>query len=1680
MLPPIERRLVLERWNATDAPFPATRCTHQVFEEQARRTPDAVALVHGTQTLTFAETNTLANRISHRLIAQGVRPGDHVLTVLERGVPLVASQLAILKAGAAYVPINTQTPVERQAWIVADCAAALVLTDDGAAIPGTTSATIAVSTLMAPGLDTDPDLALSSESAAYAMYTSGSTGTPKGVLIPHRAINRLAINSTFAQYGPGDRMAFCSNPAFDANTLETWPALLNGAAVVIVDQAALLSAQLFRDTLEATGVNTIWLTVGLFNQIAATLAPIFPRFRTVMVGGDALDPLKITEVLRGTPPQRLINGYGPTETTVFAAVHPIVSVDTGRAIPIGRPVANTRIYLLDAFGQPVPIGAPGEICIGGPGVGLGYLNRPELTAERFVHDPFSPVPGARMYRSGDLARYRADGNIEFLGRNDQQVKIRGFRVEPGEIEARLTEHPDVETAAVIVREDTPGDRALVAYLTATPHAQVTTLASRLRTHLAGSLPDYMVPSAYVRLDTLPLTPNGKLDRRALPAPEDSAFARQAYEPPQGDVETTLASLWEPLLNVERVGRFDNFFALGGHSLLVMRLNSLLHRELGVTFPASTLFSHPTLAAFAAQIDSMERSGLPPIEPVARDTLLLPSFAQQRLWFLAQLEGQETTYHVPIALRMHGALDRAALRYSLNHLVARHEALRATFLAHHGQPRVRLLAPDTGLPLLEHDLRYQLDKAGQLWQLAQEEAHARFDLTAAPPIRARLIQMDEAHHVLLLTLHHIATDGWSMNLIFRDLSRLYSAHHGTTCDSLSSLRVQYFDYAAWQHRWLTGAHLQAQLDYWRDMLRDAPQTLQLQTDRSRPAQQSFEGAALQVRIDAKVTRELTQLARRYDCTLFVVVLAAWAVVLSRLSGQDDLVIGTPTANRRDLDIEPLIGFFVNTLPLRIDLSDRPDCATLLAHIRDITLAAQEHADVPFEQIVEIAQPIRRADCTPVFQVIFAWQSNEVGRLELPGMHIEEIDTGYEVAKFDLELDLAEDADGISGHLRYATALFDTATIERYRGYLLAVLNAMIADHTQPLARVSLLSDAERTLQLETWNATDAPFPATRCTHQVFEEQARRTPDAVALVHGTQTLTFAETNTLANRISHRLIAQGVRPGDHVLTVLERGVPLVASQLAILKAGAAYVPINTQTPVERQAWIVADCAAALVLTDDGAAIPGTTSATIAVSTLMAPGLDTDPDLALSSESAAYAMYTSGSTGTPKGVLIPHRAINRLAINSTFAQYGPGDRMAFCSNPAFDANTLETWPALLNGAAVVIVDQAALLSAQLFRDTLEATGVNTIWLTVGLFNQIAATLAPIFPRFRTVMVGGDALDPLKITEVLRGTPPQRLINGYGPTETTVFAAVHPIVSVDTGRAIPIGRPVANTRIYLLDAFGQPVPIGAPGEICIGGPGVGLGYLNRPELTAERFVHDPFSPVPGARMYRSGDLARYRADGNIEFLGRNDQQVKIRGFRVEPGEIEARLTEHPDVETAAVIVREDTPGDRALVAYLTATPHAQVTTLASRLRTHLAGSLPDYMVPSAYVRLDTLPLTPNGKLDRRALPAPEDSAFARQAYEPPQGDVETTLASLWEPLLNVERVGRFDNFFALGGHSLLAVKIVSDIRKRFQSNLTIETFFNAPTIAQLGTIIGVPITDKSTLARFSTPIPRIARQRRL
>ncbi|POA48981.1 non-ribosomal peptide synthetase [Pseudomonas sp. MPR-ANC1] len=1666
VVPAAERHQLLVELNATAREYPQSLTVHGLFERQAVAHAQAVAAVHGEQSLSYFELNTRANQLAHHLIAQGVQPGSHVAILLPRSLDLLIAQLAIAKCAAAYVPLDINAPSERQAFMVEDCQAVALLTLSREVIDYA-APRIDLDRLTLSGQPThNPNLVQSSESLAYIMYTSGSTGTPKGVMVPHRGIGRLVINNGYADFNPQDRVVFASNPAFDASTMDIWGPLLNGGRVVVIDHQTLLDPNAFGRELSRSGATILFVTTALFNQYVQLIPQALKGLRILLCGGERGDPAAFRRLLAEAPALRIVHCYGPTETTTYAttfAVHDVA--ENAESVPIGGPISNTQVYVLDAHQQPVPMGVTGELYIGGQGVALGYLNRPELTAEKFLHDPFSDRPGALLYRTGDLVRWLAPGQLDCIGRNDDQVKIRGFRIELGEIENRLLNCPGIKEAVVLARRDGQENARLVAYYTVTGDSLD---SADLHAQLQVLLPEYMVPTAWVQLDVLPLNNNGKVDRKALPKPDDAALLIREYTAPQGELESVLAQIWIEVLQVEQVGRHDHFFELGGHSLLAMRMVSLVRQRLGVELALSDLFADAQLHAVAATLSRAGRSTLPEILPAPRDQALPLSFAQQRLWFLAQMQGGNSAYNIPIGLRLRGRLDADALQWALTRIVARHETLRSRFVSIDDTAQVSIAPVGSDLLLRVEDLRQHPQAEPALQTLMTQEASAAFDLQTDALIRGRLVRLADDHHVLLLTVHHIVADGWSMGVLTRELMALYQAFSHGEADPLPPLALQYGDYAVWQRRWLSGEVLQRQSDYWQQTLAGAPALLTLPTDRPRPAQQDYTGGNVEVLLDARLSAALKALSQRHGVTLFMTMTGAWALLMSRLSGQSDVVIGSPVANRTRAEIEGLIGMFVNTLALRIDTSGEPNVEALLAQVKARTLEAQGHQDLPFEQVVEIVRPVRSLAHSPLFQTTLSWDSSVGPRLVLGDLSLEGVAGMDDVAKFDLTLTLGEVNGVIRGSLNYATALFDESTIQRYVDYFQRLLEAMVgADHTV-LEQVPLLAPDERQRLLTDFNATAREYPQTLTVHGIFQQQVAAHPKAVAAVHGAHSLSYFELNAQANRLAHHLIGQGVQPGDHVAILLPRSLELLVAQLAIAKCAAAYVPLDINAPSERQAFMVEDCRAVALLTlsSEGIDYP---ASRIDLDRLKLSGQPThNPNLLQSSESLAYIMYTSGSTGTPKGVMVPHRGIGRLVINNGYADFNPQDRVVFASNPAFDASTMDIWGPLLNGGRVVVIDHQTLLDPNAFGRELSSSGATILFLTTALFNQYVQLIPQALKGLRILLCGGERGDPTAFRRMLAEAPALRILNCYGPTETTTFATSFEVGEVaENAESVPIGGPIANTQVYVLDAHQQPVPMGVTGELCIGGQGVALGYLNRPELTAEKFLRDPFSDTPGALLYRTGDLARWIAPGQLDCLGRNDDQVKIRGFRIELGEIENRLLNCPGIKEAVVLARRDGQETTRLVAYYTA--HDEALDSAD-LHAQLQARLPEYMVPTAWVRLDVLPLNNNGKVDRKALPAPTQEAMLSRIYEAPANPLEASLAAVWSEVLQVGQVGRHDNFFELGGHSLLAMRMLSQVRQQMGVELALADLFANPQLAAVAEVLSR--AGRSTLPDI-VPAPR-------
>ncbi|SDY32320.1 amino acid adenylation domain-containing protein, partial [Myxococcus xanthus] len=1673
-----ERDEVLVAWNDTAAPYPADTTVHQRFMEQARRTPERVAVTFEGRSLTYAELDARSNQLARHLVSLGLELEARIGVCGSRGLELVIGVLGALKAGGCYVPLDPSWPMKRLEHVSSAARLSAVLTwqsllpslKDGpwhVVALDADAADIARQSTEAVPVPVLPD------ALAFATFTSGSTGTPKGVAIPHRGLLRLSEGTRFLTQSPEEVTLQLSPLAFDVSSVELWGTLLHGGRLVVYPPGTPELDAVARLIIEHK-VSWLLLPTSLFGLMQQHQPEALLRVPNLMVGGEALPAPRLRERL--AQGGALTNAYGPTECSTMVTRYTLSPGDTvGLSVPIGRPIDNTEVYVLDPALCPVPVGVPGELCLGGPGLARGYLNRPDLTAECFVPHPFSAVPGARLYRTGDRVRWRPDGVLEFLGRLDHQVKVRGFRIELGEIEAVLRAHPFVAEATVVVREDGSGSNRLVAYVVP-PQPDVAPLREYLHQHL----PDYMLPSAFIGLDAFPLTPTGKVDRKALPAP-DLGLGASDFVAPRTELEQQLAALFREALDIERVGLNDDFFLLGGHSLLATQVVTRLRARLGVELPLRTFFEAPTVARLAARLESAPRTGAwLPLEPVSRpasgEATFDVSSAQRRLWFMEQLHPGLAVNHIPAALRLTGRLDVEALRRTFLEVVRRHEAVRTTFVTRGGHPAQRIHPVPSEWPLPVEDLSglEPIARDAAVQARMGEEAHRAFDLERGPLLRTVLLCTGPDAHVLLLCMHHIISDGWSMGVLVREVGALYEALAQGRESPLPALVVQYADYAAWQRRLLDDPALTPQLDWWRSRLEGAP-TLELPTDHARPAVHGAKGATYFFSLPAEQVAGLERVALAHNATLYMVLMAGWQALLARYSGQTDFTVGTTVAARSRPELEGLIGVFVNPLALRCRLDGNPTFSELVTRVREESLGAFAHQEVPFEQLVDALGGERDLSRTPLFQTLFVLLSSDLLQApSLPGLQIDVLPNATDTSRFDLTLSMMDRGGALDGQLEYSLELFTPDTARRMVEHL-RVLLAAVADGAgaQRLSELPLMDAGERQQVLSTWNATQAAYPVDATVPSLFAAQALKTPHAVAVEHDGRTLTYAELDTRSNQLAHHLNALGLGAEARVGVFLHRGLDLLVGLLGILKAGCAYVPLDPEYPAQRLAFMAEDSGVAAILTE--AALEDELPAGAQVVIVLDDEwtwIERQPSTPVTGgivgpDQLAYITYTSGSTGTPKGVAIPHRGVVRLLIGSRFVDLGPSEVVLQLAPLAFDASTLEIWGALLHGARLVLYPQRTLDLAELGQ-ALERHHVSVLWLTAALFDQMQQHQPEALRKVRQLLAGGDVLPAPRVRERLaQGVG---LVNGYGPTESTTFTACHRMAAGDAvGDSVSIGRPIANTQVYVLDPAMRAAPVGVPGEVFIGGDGLARGYLGQPALTAERFVPNPFGP-PGARLYRSGDRARWLADGTLQFLGRVDFQVKLRGFRIELGEIETALRSHSEVETAIALVREDSPGDRRLVAYVT--PEDVDT---ASLREHLRQRLPEYMVPNAVVVLSTLPLSPNGKVDRKALPAP-DLSPAEDTQTAALPLLQQQLATLFREVLRVERVRPQDDFFELGGHSLLATQLVTRVRAELGVEVPLRTLFEAPTLAGLAERIEALMMQASRASMPPLePVPRNA-----
>ncbi|KYC42731.1 non-ribosomal peptide synthetase [Scytonema hofmannii PCC 7110] len=1687
LLTEFEQKQLLIDWNNTETDYPSDKCIHQLFEEQVERTPDAVAVVYENKSLTYHQLNSRANQLAHYLQSLGVGADVLVGLYVERSLEMMIGILGILKAGGAYVPLDPDYPQERLNFMLEDSQVKVLLTQEKLvqSLPQHQTRVLCLDTeweRIAPESTSNPENGVDPHNLTYIIYTSGSTGKPKGVLVNHNNVIRLfAATELWYHFNSQDVWTLFHSYAFDFSVWEMWGALLHGGRLIVVPYIVTRSPESFYKLLCQEKVTILNQTPSAFRQLIQAEQSIAItadlNLRLVIFGGEALElnSLQPWFERHGDQFPQLVNMYGITETTVHVTYRPLSIADLkGTVNVIGTPVPDLQVYVLDEHLQPVPIGVPGEMYVGGAGVTRGYLNRPELTTERFISSPFSQ---SKLYKTGDLARYLPNGELEYLGRIDHQVKIRGFRIELGEIEAVLSQYSQILASVVIVREDESGDKRLVAYIV--PKPEIKPIIQEIRQFLKAKLPEYMVPNAFVLLEALPLTPNGKVDRRALPVPE--LHSEDKYIAPRTPIEEILANIWSQVLKVEKVGIDENFFELGGHSLLATQLISRIRNSFHIELPLPSLFAAPTIGELSQQIPRLQQQELaiaPPILPRDPNAELALSYAQQRLWFLDQLQPNSASYNIPLALRLVGTLEVTTLERSLQEIIQRHETLRTNFPTIAGKP-TQIIQTATNWTISIVDLQHlaTTEQQKSCQQLINTQAIQPFDLASEFLIRVTLVILSQTEHILLICMHHVVSDGWSMGVFVQELGALYNAYIQGQCLPLNPLPIQYADFALWQRQWLQGEVLETQLAYWRKQLADATTFLALPTDRPRPAVQTFAGAHQEFSLSPELTQKLTKLSQEQGVTLFMTLLAAFNVLLYRYSGQSDILVGTPIANRNRSEIEGLIGFFVNTLVLRADLSENPSFEELLVQVREVALGAYAHQDLPFEMLVEALQPQRDLSHTPLFQVLFALQNTPTSQVELSGLSISSFPIESTTAKFDLTLVMENTAAGLVGVWEYNTDLFNPDTIERMTGHFVTMLEGIIANPKQRISQLPMLTEVEQRQLLIEWNDTQTHYLSNQCIHQLFELQVEHTPNAVAVEFENQQLTYQQLNSRANQLAHYLRSLGVSADVLVGICVERSLEMIVGLLGILKAGGAYVPLDPEYPTDRLSFILEDAQLSVLLSQQHLVekLPEHQARVVYLDSewdKIAQLSESNPGNEVTATNLAYVIYTSGSTGKPKGVLVNHNNVIRLfAATELWYHFNSQDVWTLFHSYAFDFSVWEMWGALLHGGRLIVVPYIVTRSPESFYRLLCQEKVTILNQTPSAFRQLIQAEQSIAItadlNLRLVIFGGEALELKSLQPWFErhGDQFPQLVNMYGITETTVHVTYRPLSSSDlNGTASVIGRPIPDLQMYVLDEHLQPVPIGVRGEMYVGGAGVTRGYLNRLELTAQRFISSPFYR---SKLYKTGDLARYLPNGELEYLGRIDNQVKIRGFRIELGEIEALLTQHPGVWESVVVVREDEPGDKRLVAYVVLKGEQSLT--AQKLREFLANQLPAYMVPNTFVVLESLPLTSNGKVDRRALPTPDFNSQASDQYVAPRTPLEEMVVQIWAQVLKVEQVGVYDNFFELGGHSLLATQLVSRIRDCFKVELPLRELFTAATLAELAQSIGKLQQQNSNLT-----LPRI------
>jgi len=1662
-----ESNQILIEWNNTEVDYPKEKCIHQLFEEQAERTPNAIAVVYENEQITYAELNSSANRLAGYLSSQGACEDQSVALFVERGLDMITGLLAISKTGATYVPLDPIYPKARLFLIVDDAKPVIFLTQKSLtdSIPETTGKIIFIDERYAYSEEPSRNLSFgNSQKPAYILYTSGSTGKPKGVPITQHAVVNLVNSMTkLLRFNAQDILLAVTTISFDIAELEMYMPLFVGAKLVIATQETATDMELLSEKIKESKATVFQATPVTFKMLMIQ-GWNGKKDLKLIIGGEALSK----ELVRYLLPRcmEVYNSYGPTETAIYSVVRNLTVEDSegeGYA-PIGRPLDNTTLYVLNKKLIPVPIGIPGELYIGGDGVSPGYLNLPDMTNERFIPNPFGKNPDGKIYKTGDLVQYFSDGNLVFLNRVDSQVKIRGFRIELGEIESSIAQFNTIKDNVVIVREDIPGDKKLVAYIILNEPGEID--LAELRRFLGTKLPDYMVPASLMIMDHFPVTLNGKVDRKALPTPVETISHRSStvHDAPQTEIEKELVKIWSEVLKIGRIGTNDNFFEMGGNSLVAAMLITRINKVYNISLPMRLLFKKQTIQEIAKELENLK-----PVTDASSSKQVIPhlenssnvfpaSPGQKRLWFLENFEPGGRAYYMPFDYSIKGELDELILEKSIDLLTKRHESLKTIIPSSDGEPFQEVLEYhpfQLKVENLEHFSEVERTLLAEKYS-TENEMHV-FDLATGPLFICKLLKISLTEWILLINMHHTITDGWSMKILVDELSVIYTALKQQKPVILPTLPITYADFAIWQNEWLKGDECKRQLDFWVNEIKGAPELLQLPMDFQRPQHQTYDGDEVQFTIENETTQQLQSFSQKNNGSLFVTLLSIFNVLISRYISQEEFVIGIPIAGRIYKEQESLVGMVINNFPLRITPLENMTFPEMYEMCMKKFYLAYDNQIIPIERMVEELKVTRTSNSSPIFQVMFNLLDMFDEVISLSDSKMEMIDKRRHIAQVDFTLHIYETKNSLNCVIEYNTNLFKRSRMERMAGHFLELVKSLMKEPDQKIRKIQLLTEKEKELILGEWNATTVEFPKDKCVHQLFEEQVLKTPESIAISDDRKKLTYKQLNEKANKLARYLHDSGAKEGSFVSICMERSTDILVALLAVQKAGCTYIPLDPIYPKDRLALILEDGNPALMITEKKLleSLPKTETKNIFIEEIEAyqdyPGDNTD--FSVTPNTVAYLIYTSGSTGKPKGVQIEHFSLVNF-LNSMAKKPGitPSDVMLAVTTISFDIAGLEMYLPLLCGATIFIASQETSMNPDLLIQKIEESKATILQATPVTFRMLNSAEWTGSKGLK-ILCGGEAMPKELAYDLIRKC--SELWNMYGPTETTVWSTVEKVEIDENDKIgyVNLGKPIDNTFIYILNTEFQPVPVGYPGELFIGGDGLARGYFNLPAMTKEKFLPDPFSDIPGARMYRTGDLVQQTESGKIEFLNRVDSQVKIRGFRIELGEIESATAQFGTIKNNVVIVREDTPGDKKLVSYIIKKEEQKID--VAELRQFLKTKIPDYMIPSSFIFIEQFPLTPNGKIDRKALPSPIEAApQLDKVYLEPQTEMEKKLAKIWSDVLKIQRIGIDENFFEIGGHSMIAVTLMVKIEKELGKRLPLAILFDHSNIHDMAQLL--------------------------